>query len=426
MSDYENIKDFIKEGNNIFITGAGGVGKSYYINKLKDDYKDEIVLTSTTGVSSYNLKAMTIHSFTGIGAFKVGDKVHDIVKKMKKYNNYEIVKTRVRKYSILVIDEVSMLGKGLLEAINELLQIVRGNDRIFGGLQVIFTGDFMQLPPVNDQYCFKSSVWKDLNFKVIYLTKLYRFDDDVYAGMLERIRLGKNTVDDNKELYKRFFAYKKHKEEENDSKEDNIRPTFLYSRKMNVNEKNMEELEKNKNEMLIFKAKYSDKHKDCKLDLNKLDNNLYLKIGAQVMLTINFDIDNGMVNGSRGIIKKYEKDSGILTVKFLNGLEVEFVPHEYVFEEDGKVLYKMMQYPFILAYALSIHKVQGCTLDYAIIDIGHSIFEENMSYVALSRVRNLNGLFLQSFQPYKIMASREALEFYENIENLNKNIEPGQ
>jgi ATP-dependent DNA helicase PIF1 len=418
LSDYNLIKSSIEKGRNIFLTGPGGVGKSFYINKLKDEYKDEIVLTSTTGVSSYNLKAMTIHSFTGIGVFKIGDKLDSIIQKMKKYKTYESTKTRVRKYSILVIDEVSMLGKGFLEIINQVLQSLRGNDRLFGGYQVIFTGDFMQLPPVNDKYCFKSSLWEEFDFNVIQLTKLYRFNDDIYSSILSRVRLGKNTKEDNQELFKRYFAYKDYlkniENDGNDEKNDlKITPTFLYSRKVNVNDKNMEELDKNRNELLILKAMYSEKNKLCKVDFDKLENNLYLKIGAQVMLTTNIDIESGLVNGSRGVVVKY--NSGVLTVRFLNGMEMEFSRHQYTVEEDGKVMYKMDQYPFILAYALSIHKVQGCTLDYAIIDIGHSIFEENMSYVALSRVRNLKGLFLLNFQPYKIMPSKEALEFYESL-----------
>jgi len=415
MSDYDTINSSIQQGRNIFLTGPGGVGKSFYINKLKEELKDDIVLTSTTGVSSYNLKSMTIHSFTGIGIFKVGDKVEAIIKKMKKFKTYEPAKTRVRKYSILVIDEVSMLGKGFLEMINQVLQILRGNDRIFGGYQIIFTGDFMQLPPVNDEYCFKSPVWKDLNFNVIHLTKLYRFNDDVYSSLLSRVRLGKNTKEDNQELFKRYFAYREYKNKEDAEEEDEkdylkIRPTFLYSKKVNVNDKNLEELYKNNNELLIFKAIYTEKHN---LDLDKIENNLYLKVGAQVMLTTNIDIDTGLVNGSRGVVLKYE--SGILTVKFLNGMDIGFSRYTYTVEEDGKVMYKMEQFPFILAYALSIHKVQGCTLDYAMIDIGHSVFEDNMSYVALSRVRNLKGLFLVNFQPYKIMPAKEALDFYESL-----------
>jgi ATP-dependent DNA helicase PIF1 len=413
MSDYEHIKTTIDQGHNIFLTGPGGVGKSFYINKLKDELKDEIALTSTTGVSSYNLKAMTIHSFTGIGVFKIGDKLETIIKKLKKFKTYELVKTRIRKYSILVIDEVSMLGKAFLEMINEVLQYFRGNDRVFGGYRVIFTGDFMQLPPVNDGYCFKSNIWKELDFKVIQLTKLYRFNDDLYSSILGRVRLGNNTEEDNKVLFKRYFAYREYKNKEDEVKETEIKPTFLYSRKMNVNDKNMEELEKNSNELLIFKPFYKDKNKLCKIDLDKLDNNLYLKIGAQVMLTVNIDVEEGLVNGSRGVVTGYDND--LLKVKFLGGIEKEFSRHEYSYEEDDKVMYKMEQFPFILAYALSIHKVQGCTLDYAIIDIGHSIFEENMSYVALSRVRNLDGLFLLNFQPYKIMPAKEALEFYKSL-----------
>jgi ATP-dependent DNA helicase PIF1 len=415
MTDYEHIKTIIDQGHNIFLTGPGGVGKSFYINKLKEELKDEIVLTSTTGVSSYNLKAMTIHSFTGIGLFKIGDKLDTIIKKLKKFKTYESVKTRIRKYSILVIDEVSMLGKYFLEMINEVLQHFRGNGRIFGGYQVIFTGDFMQLPPINDNYCFKSNIWKELNFKIIQLTKLYRFNDELYSSILNRVRLGKNTEEDNKVLFKRYFAYREYKnnEEKYEETNDMIKPTFLYSKKINVNDKNMEELEKNSNELLIFKPFYKDKNKSCKIDLDKLDNNLYLKIGAQVMLTTNIDVDSGLVNGSRGVVTGY--DDQMLKVKFLGGLEMTFSRHEYSYEEDDKVIYKMEQFPFILAYALSIHKVQGCTLDYAIIDIGHSIFEENMSYVALSRVRNLDGLFLVNFQPSKIMPAKEALEFYELI-----------
>jgi len=422
-NDYDKIKQHIDIGSNIFITGPGGVGKSFYINKLKEEYKDEIVLTSTTGVSSFNLKAMTIHSFTGIGIFKHGDKLDSIIKKLKKYNMYEAVKTRVRKYSIIVIDEVSMLGKAFLEIINDILKLFRGNDRLFGGLQVIFTGDFLQLPPINDDFCFTSNIWKELDLKTIYLTKMYRINDPLYASILERARLGKTTKEDNQELCKRLFAYKKYiKENEDDEKEVKniltIQPTFLYSKKVNVEDKNMEELYKNNNELLIFKPVYTDKHKSCKVDFDKLNDRLHLKIGAQVMLNVNLDVEAGLVNGSRGVVTSYDSDNMELKVKMLNDMEYSFTRHEYVHEEDNKVIYKTNQYPFILAYALSIHKVQGCTLDCAVIDLGHSIFEENMAYVALSRVRNLQGLYLQNFQSYKIFASKQALEFYENIKKV--------
>ena len=239
---------------------------------------------------------------------------------------------------------------------------------------------------------------------------MYRVSDPVYTKMLERIRMGKHNAEDNQILYKRFFAYKQYKEKENLT---TIQPTFLYSKKVNVHEKNMEELEKNPNEMLIFRSVITDKSPH--IVLNKTEELLYLKIGAQVMLTVNLDCDNGLVNGSRGVITGYDTSQQSLSVKFLNGSELSCQRHEFVYEEDGKVLYKMIQFPFILAYALSIHKVQGCTLDYAIVDIGHSVFEASMSYVALSRVRSLEGLFLEAYQPYKIFCDKEALEFYEKL-----------
>lgn len=413
MSDYDKIKEYITCGHNVFMTGPGGVGKSYYINKLKEEMKDSITITSTTGVSSFNLKAQTIHSFSGIGAFKRGDRLEDILKKLKKTKRMESTCAKIQQCTLLVIDEISMLGKYFLEMIDELFRKIRHSEEPLGGLQVIFTGDFLQLPPVSDEFCFKSDVWDQLDLKTIYLTKMYRVSDPVYTKMLERIRMGKHNAEDNQILYKRFFAYKEYKEKEKKENLTSIQPTFLYSKKVNVHEKNMEELEKNPNEMLIFRSVITDKRPD--IIINKTEELLYLKIGAQVMLTVNLDCDNGLVNGSRGVITGYDTSQQSLTVKFLNGSELSFQRHEFVYEEDGKVLYKMIQFPFILAYALSIHKVQGCTLDYAIVDIGHSVFEASMSYVALSRVRSLEGLFLEAYQPYKIFCDKEALEFYEKL-----------
>ena len=414
-NDYDKIKEYITSGHNIFLTGPGGVGKSYYINKLKEDMKDSITITSTTGVSSFNLKAQTIHSFSGIGAFKRGDRLEDILKKLKKTKRMASTFLKIEQCTLLVIDEISMLGQYFLDMVDALFRKVRHNDQPLGGLQVIFTGDFLQLPPVSDEFCFKSEVWAHLDLKTIYLTKMYRVSDPVYTKMLERIRMGKHNAEDNQILYKRLFAYKEYKAKEEKEKDNltTIQPTFLYSKKVNVHEKNMEELEKNPNEMLIFRSLITDKRPD--IMINKTEELLYLKIGAQVMLTVNLDCDNGLVNGSRGVITEYDTSQQSLTVTFLNGSQLSFQRHEFVYEEDGKVLYKMIQFPFILAYALSIHKVQGCTLDYAIVDIGHSVFEASMSYVALSRVRSLEGLFLEAYQPYKIFCDKEALEFYEKL-----------
>lgn len=435
--NYEDIKKRVLNGDNIFLTGPGGVGKSYYINKLKEDeeFKNDIVLTSTTGISSFNLKGQTIHSFSGIGVLKNDETLSNVITRMKKYKIYEKTESKVKKCKILVIDEVSMMGKNLLEMIDSLFKKMRKNKKEMGGIQVIFTGDFLQLPPINDEYCFKSNVWKDLNLNVIYLTKMYRVNDPIYTEVLERVRMAKHVEEDNVKLYLRHIAYKKLMKnyEEEDEKDISIKPTFLYGKKVDVNQKNMEELDKNPNELLIFKPqinkvckavedekeKYEEMLKEEQefepIKNNILDEKLYLKIGAQVMLTVNINIEEGLVNGNRGVVINYNSQTQEVTVKFLHG-EYTITPYEYSY--DMKCLeYKIYRFPLILAYALSIHKVQGCTLDYAIIDLGYNIFEASMSYVALSRVRNLEGLFLKAFQPSKIFCKKEALDFYENIKS---------
>jgi len=429
MDPFAQLKEYLFQGHNVFLTGPGGVGKSYYINQLKKEL-ESIVVTSTTGVSSFNLGAQTIHSFSGIGALKKTDTLETAMKRVRKTKSMD----RIMQTTILVIDEISMLGLSYLEILDKVFQKVRGRSTTFGGIHVIFTGDFLQLPPVDDQFCFHSEVWEALEMKMIYLTKMYRVNDPVYTSILERVRVARHTPDDNRELYKRYFAYREMKEREetereknekneenddnkNDDKEaEKIRPTFLYSKKVNVQEKNMEELQKNPNDMLIFQPHYVPGKTEE--DVKKTLTPLYLKVGAQVMLTVNMDCDNGLVNGSRGVIVAYENQE--LRVKFLNGSVLSFPRHEHVCEEDGKVLYKIIQFPFILAYALSIHKVQGSTLDFAVIDIGHSVFESSMSYVALSRVRNLDGLFLEAFQPHKIFCNKEALAFYEGLNTVEK------
>ena len=405
--EYTQLKEYLFQGHNVFLTGPGGVGKSYFINKLREEFKHiNIVLTSTTGVSSFNLGAQTIHSFSGIGAMKKTDKFETILKKVKRKLSLQAIHS----CQVLVIDEISMLGKCYLEMIDKVFRTIRKKDEVMGGIQIIFTGDFLQLPPIDDDFCFESSIWSDLNLKTIHLKKMYRVNDPVYSNLLDRVRLGKHTPADNQLLFQRYFAYKEMSEKEEiekNEKECRILPTFLYSKRIDVNEKNMEELHKNPNEMLIFKPHFVPGKGKNSIELSPL----YMKVGAQVMLTVNMDCENGLVNGSRGVVIGYAND--MLDVKFLNGSILSFDRHEFITEEDGQVMYKIIQFPFILAYALTIHKVQGCTLDYAVIDIGHSVFESNMSYVALSRVRNLDGLFLKAFQPHKIFCNQKALTFYE-------------
>ena len=394
---FEHILEMVESGQNIFLTGPGGCGKSWTINKLKDvlSKRMNISITSTTGVSSYLIKGQTIHSFSGIGVF---NPKQDLLKKIKKNRATK----RIVECDLLVIDEISMLGSIYLSALSKGFKLVRKNEKPFGGIQVIFTGDFYQLPPIQDDYAFESDIWKELNLKTILLEKVYRFTDELYSNMLARIRKGQHTPEDNVELFKRVKAF-----QELNMDDFEIQPTFISCKRIDVYEKNKEELDKNPNELVMYLSRDDG-------DITFLDivapKKLELKIGSQVMLTVNKNVEEGLVNGSRGVIIKL--DSDMIAVKLMKGNIEIFERHEFIYEEDGKVIGKRLQFPFILSYCLTIHKIQGSTIDCAIMDIGNSIFENSMSYVALSRVKSLSGLYLKAYSPYKIQVNKKVEEFY--------------
>ena len=415
MSDYATLQQAIQSHRNVFLTGPGGVGKSYYVRALRNELGSRLSLTSTTGVSAFNLGAQTIHSFTGLGAVYQHDTVATLLKKVRK--NRPAVE-RIRACEILVIDEISMLGRNYFEKMNDVLKIIRGSDALFGGIQLLLTGDFLQLPPINDSFCFHSDVWTGLDLVVISLTTMFRVSDPVYTKILERVRKALHTAEDNRVLFQRVIAYRDYIDslEKKEKKEFEIEPTYLYSKKVDVHQKNMEELEHNPHASMtirpiVIPGTVGEKEVSSE---KKEEMTLILKPGAQVMLTVNLDVDAGLVNGSRGVLVD-RPDSEHLQVRFLNGNVISLARHEFIVEEDGRILYKIVQFPLILAYALSIHKVQGSTLDYAVINLGYSVFEESMSYVALSRVRSLEGLFLEAFQPVRIICNKEALAFYEEL-----------
>jgi len=403
---FEQFFDLVQSKQNIFLTGPGGSGKSWMINKLKEHF--DFSITSTTGVSSYLIKGQTIHRFSGIGVLNLKHSINDIVKKIKK--NKE-ARQRILECHLLVIDEISMLGGTYLTSLSESFKIIRKNENAFGGIQVIMTGDFYQLPPIHDIYSFESKTWTELNLQSIVLEKVYRFTDEIYSEMLARIRKGEHLPEDNVELFKRVKAYN---ELDLDSKQFEILPTFLSCKKVDVDEKNKEELDKNINETIFYLSNDEYTHTDILPLLECLaPKKLELKVGAQVMLKVNINIEEGYVNGSRGVIIDCKSDN--ISVKFVKGEIMTFERHEFKYEDDGKVLGTRLQFPFILAYCLTIHKIQGSTIDCAIIDIGNSIFENHMSYVALSRVKSLNGLYIKSFNPYKIKVDQKVKDFYKNL-----------
>ena len=430
-------------GNNIFITGPGGSGKSALIKKIYDhafSRFQNIQVTALTGCASVllNCKAKTLHSCTGIG---LGNGTLDqLVTKIKKN---KFAKEFWKKINILVVDEVSMLSLKLFNLLNDIGKIIRNNySKPFGGIQLIFSGDFFQLPPVGNiedidtqRFCFESDDW-NLTFHYdcqIQLVKIFRQKDQIYSTILNQIREGKIKKKTN-ELLLQYI-------DRNYDANLIVEPTKLYPTRKKVELINNSKMVSLKGDEKIFKIKYitdleitkGEKliqlkfpEKDIECELDFLSNNLIcdkeikLKVGSQVMCIVNiqgeFDIE--LCNGSQGIVTKFCEITQYPYVKFNNGIERIMTRHVWISDKIPGI--GVSQVPLILAWALTIHKSQGATLDAAEIDIGSDIFECGQTYVALSRVKSLDGLYLTSFDINKIRINKKVKDFYDSLSNYHK------
>ena len=412
-NEQEIAYNFIKSGLNIFITGGGGVGKSallnYYI-KLNKTNKYSIGVTSTTGTSAILINGTTIHSYLGIGTGK-----KDVETICDKINNNRFIKRRWLKLKTLIIDEISMLSANFFDKLEEIARKVRNNNKPFGGIQLILSGDFCQLSPVNSSdFCFESNSWCYCIDKIVYLTKIIRQDNIIFRDCLSNIRLG--LINDKIKL---LLNSRINAELNNDY---GIEPTKLFSKNVIVDSTNTSQLKKlcQKNKIYNYKltTDFDPVIKNKYIKIVPALENLQLCKGCQVMLTYNLDLNNHLVNGSRGVVTGFSIKDGnsIPKVKFLNGIEIDIDFYTWKIEEEGKVIGIINQIPLKLGYAFSIHKAQGCSLDYAILDLS-DLFDYGMAYVALSRVRNLEGLSILSINWNKIKANPKAIQFYNNLTN---------
>ncbi len=421
-STLKYIKKLIKDGENVFVTGSAGTGKSFILNRLKKEFGFEV--TSTTGMAAVNVGGQTIHAWSGAGIcnLPLDFAIQNILKKSN------LVK-RIRNTKILAIDEISMLDAASFDYINNILKSVRASNLPFGGLQVVFFGDFFQLPPVDKTsgFCFESMAWKELNLKNVLLRKIYRQEDSSFAEILNDIRQNNFKDSDFKVFYSRNNAQIPDKKE--------ILHIFATNSDADAyNEKKFNELDEKTEELLasdvLMKNEEADKIVTTTAEIDGLNERykttwssldkycrapqkLELKKGCRVMLLKNIDFDAGLINGSCGVVEGF--DDGIINVKFDNGEFKSIKQFEFDYMKDGKIAARRVQYPFRLAYGITIHKSQGMTLEEVFIDFSR-IFEYGQAYVALSRVKSLGGLYLKSFSPQKIMANPKIVEFYKQLE----------
>lgn len=394
----------VTEGFSVLLSGPAGTGKSYTLKEIVKWArlnKKAFATTSTTGSSAFLIGGRTIHSFLGIG---LGTKTAQELAKSVITKSKQIYQ-RLIMLKILIIDEISMLDIELFDKISEFLSIIRKNSEPFGGLQLIFCGDFCQIPPVKGTYCFKSETWKKMNIKKIILKKLIRQEDDIeFQDILESLRYGKCT----KSIIERLNKLK------NTKFEDGIIPTLLYGKNVDVDSINKYEFDKliSKGiENRVYNTVYS-KHPYSKSwgDSSKVHESICLCIGLQIMLTWNIDQDLGLINGSRGVIVGFDFKGPI--VKFVGHDKELIIQQVSVSNEDNDDI-SISFMPIKLAYAITHHKSQGCTLDAIVIDLDS--FTYGQSYTALSRARNLKSIkIVGSIKSEFFKVSKDVIDFYKN------------
>lgn len=467
----EKVITLLKAKRNIFITGPGGTGKSWIVKQLVDMYPKNFTITSSTGISAYNLfpTAKTIHKFSGIGMRSFEQIHYDDPDKWDEYLEFTLLgisqgrKNAIKYCGYVVIDEISMISKGQLDLINAVFKVIKDSDKPFGGMGVIITGDFLQLPPVVkrdrddddfvQEYAFDSRAWKELNLEIVYLTEIKRSTNLDFITMLNQVRLG--YIDDEF-----FFKLKRSANNVLSGKATNL---VAINRKADaINDEKINELE---GELITIRAKWrGDKEelKDLKAGILEKDE-LRLKVGCRVMITVNqreydedikIDSDGQIVstgtyvNGSQGVFlgleeretkrevknvkidpvtkkvsttkekRKYE----VAVVILDSGDHVElrrFSRNNGIKEYDKETgldqwQVEFSQYPIILAYAITQHKSQGLTIPILSIEC-NGIFSPNQFYVAISRGQSFETVCVKNLREKHIKSCPRALAFYKEI-----------
>lgn len=390
-------------GENVFLTGPPGAGKTYVLNQFirrAQRRGKTVAVTASTGIAATLIGGTTIHSWSGLG---IREYLTEWDKSMLA-QNARLVK-RYNATDILVIDEVSMLHGARLNMVNEAAKLLRGNERPFGGMQVILVGDLFQLPPVSSaseltDFAHTSAAWAELDLRICYITEQHRVaGEDALLGLLNAMRSGELEQEHEELLRSRT----------------GVRPpegtaiTRLYSHNVDVDSINDRHLQNLATETHTYSMKTKGSRPRVEAMVRSLlaPQELVLKTGAEVMFVAN-DFAAGFVNGSRGRVVKFE--GGLPVVRLVGGRTIKVEPYTWNITEDGRVRAEAVQLPLRLAWAITIHKSQGMSLEAAEIDLTKT-FTPGMGYVALSRVRSLGGIYLAGINAMALQLHPDIYEF---------------
>ena len=398
-------------GESVFLTGPPGAGKTYVLNEFvrrATRMGKVVAVTASTGIAATHIGGTTIHSWSGLG---IRDQLHDWDRQWLRTNDR--LRKRYNAVDVLVIDEISMLHGVRLDMVNEACKILRENPEPFGGLQVVLVGDLFQLPPVTRgsellDFAHISAAWEELNPKVCYLTEQHRQQGDALLELLEAMRGGELMTRHVEALQSRLGQ-----------KPGAAAVTRLYAHNIDVEGINQRHLAAIQSDTKL----YTMQTKGAAAKVEQLSKSvlapekLELKIGAEVMFVAN-NFQAGFVNGSRGRVVGF--DDGLPLVRLLSsGREIKVEPHSWTLVEDNRKRAEVSQLPLRLAWAITIHKSQGMSLDAAEIDLSKS-FTPGMGYVALSRVRSLDGVFLSGINRMALQLHPDIYEFDRTLQAASR------
>ena len=406
--------EIMLSGENIFLTGAAGSGKTFTLNqfiKLAKNSGKKVSVTATTGLAATYLGGNTIHAWSGIG-------IYDYLSR-KFFEKFPKTRAEIIKNTdILVIDEISMLHDFRLDMVEEICRTIRQNDKPFGGIQVILCGDFFQLPPINrngsrtGSFAIHSNAWKLAEFTICYLEENHRQKNDELSEILNALR-----ADDLRRKHAQSLLDRIDVEPNFESDDFSKNLTELHTTNIDVDKINEQKLAELEGEEFHF-AQTTTGAKNYVETLQKsvlAPELLRLKKGALVMAVKNAQ-NRQYVNGSIGEVIDFERLTDYPIVQFRNGKIITMVPETWEMRDGEKKRASIMQIPLRLAYAITVHKSQGMTLDAARIDL-RKAFSEGMGYVALSRVRSLDRLYLLGINRTALMVSEEAQKIDFRLKN---------